>query len=116
MAFGPNGLLKGLFNRSDIFLSTEGQTSAAAARRQSAKSDQLFLLDDERHSYWGLRAVLPPFLLASYVRIEWMSLISGPIAARINAAAADDDHDDSAARATIARDGAAAAEPPIEFR
>ena len=87
MAFGPNGLLKGLFNRSDIFLSTEGQTSAAAARRQSAKSDQLFLLDDERHSYWGLRAVLPPFLLASYVRIEWMSLISDPIAARINAAA-----------------------------
>ena len=37
-----------------------------------------------------------------------MSLISDPIAARINAAA-DDDDDDSAARATIARDGAPAA-------
>ena len=49
-------------------------------------------------------------LPARLVRIEWMSLISDPIAARINAAAADDDDDDvSAARATIARDGAPAA-------
>ena len=46
-------------------------------------------------------------LPARLVRIEWMSLISDPIAARINAAA--DDDDDSAARATIARDGAPAA-------
>ena len=52
----------------------------------------------------------PPSFLSSFpparpVRIEWMSLISFPIAARINAAAVD--NGDSAASATIARDVAA---------
>ena len=51
------------------------------------------------------------------VRIEWMSLISFPIAARINAAAVDNG-DSAAARAAIARDVAAVGAPslPIEYR